>query len=244
MDDEKRFSGKMGEDYDLLRRAYPKYDELHQVLADIIADHASRNNGNAVRAIEIGCGSGITSEYILNSRGDLFLTAIDNEPKMIAQAGLNLKTKLNSGRLTLLQADALEHLGSVRKASVDVVASGFTLHNFMRGYRTSVMKQVFRVIKPGGLFVNADKYSLEGQEMFEELVVQLERFFKAFVPLGKIDLLREWVLHNVADQAPDRVMKERDALEEMEEIGFEDVRIHFRHGLEALVSGKKSSIQN
>jgi ubiquinone/menaquinone biosynthesis C-methylase UbiE len=125
-----------------------------------------------------------------------------------------------------------------------VVASGFTLHNFIRGYRTSLIKQIFRVIKPGGLFVNADKYSLEGQEMFDELVMQLERFFKAFVPLGKIDLLREWVLHNVADQAPDRVMKERDALEEMKEIGFEDVKVHFRHGLEAVVSGKKSKIQN
>ena len=27
-----------------------------------------------------------------------------------------------------------------------------------------------------------------------------------------------------------------------EEIGFEDVTLHFRHGLEAVVSGKKSSV--
>jgi hypothetical protein len=80
--------------------------------------------------------------------------------------------------------------------------------------------------------------------MFDELVLQLERFFSAFVPIGKIDLLREWVLHNVADQAPDRVMREKDAIEEMEAIGFMDVQVHFRHGLEAVVSGKRPGTQN
>jgi ubiquinone/menaquinone biosynthesis C-methylase UbiE len=239
MPDEKRFSGKMGEEYDLLKRAYPKYDELHRIMADAIAGHYSRNNGDGIRVLEIGCGSGITSEFILKSRGDLFLTAIDNEPKMIIRAGGNLEEYLNNGRLALLQVDALDHLESLSNTSVDVVASGFTLHNFLGGYRTSVMKQSFRVLKPGSLFVNADKYSLEGQEMFDELGLQLERFFDAFVPLGKIELLREWVLHNVADQAPDRVMREKDAVKEMEEIGFVDINVHYRHGLEAVVSGKK-----
>lgn len=242
MPDEKRFSGKMGEQYDLLTKAYPKYDELHQVLADAIAGHHSQNNGNGIRVLEIGCGSGITSEFILKSRGDLFLTAIDNEPKMIAQAGENLEDDIMKKRLTLIQADALEYLGSAISGSLGAVASGFTLHNFLGDYRTSVMKEIYRVLEPGGLFVNADKYSLDGQAMFDELALQLERFFNAFVPLGKIDLLREWVLHNVADQAPDRVMRENDAVKEMEELGFMDINVHYRHGLEAVVSGKKSSI--
>lgn len=67
----------------------------------------------------------------------------------------------------------------------------------------------------------------------------LERFFNAFVPLGKVELLREWVLHNVADQAPDGVMREGEALQEKEGINFEDLKVHFRHGLEAVVSRKK-----
>lgn len=238
---EQRFSGKMGQEYDLLKGAYPKYDELHQVLADIIAGQVSQNSESNINTLEVGCGSGITSEFILKSRRDLFLTAIDNEPKMVTQAGQNLKEDRESGRLALFQADALQYLETIEDASLDVVASGFTFHNFLRNYRSSVLDQTFRVLKPGGLFVNADKYSLEGQKMFDELVLQLERFFNAFVPLGKIDLLREWVLHNVADQAPDRVMKEKDALREMEEIGFKDIKVHFRHGLEAVVSGRKNS---
>ena len=238
MPDEKRFSGKMGEDYDLLKLAYPKYDELHQILANAVAGHPSDGN-KKLKALDMGCGSGITAEYILGSRNDLFLTALDNELKMISQAGQNLKRDLDSGRLALFQADALEYLRSLKDASLDIVASGFTLHNFTREYRCEVLEQTFRVLKPGGLFVNADKYSLEGQEMFDQLGLQLERFFDAFVPLGKIDLLREWVLHNVADQAPDRVMREKDAVKEMGEIGFGDIKVHYRHGLEAVVSGRK-----
>ena len=244
MVDEQRFSGKMGEEYDLLKKAYPKYEELHQVLADAISDHSSGEDGGKLQVLEIGCGSGITSSAILGAGKELSLTSIDSEPKMISQASLNLKRDLQGGRLTLIQADALEFLESTGDATLDIVASGFTFHNFLREYRSSVLDQTFRVLKPGGLFVNADKYSLEGQEMFNELVLQLQRFFNAFVPLGKLELLQEWVLHNVADQAPDRAMREKDSVKEMEEIGFQNVQVHFRHGLEAVVSGRKAEARS
>jgi len=239
MSEEQRFSGKMGEEYDLLKRAYPKYDELHRIMADIIADHVSQST--LTNVLEIGCGSGITTSSILGAGRNISLTSIDNEPKMIVQASRNLSDAAATSSLNFVEADALRFLGSTGEAEFDIVASGYTFHNFLRNYRSSVLVQIFRVLKPGGLFVSADKYSLEGQEMFDELVLQLERFFDAFVPLGKIELLREWVLHNVADQAPDRVMKEKDALKEMEELGFVDLKVHYRHGLEAVVSGRKAS---
>jgi len=56
---------------------------------------------------------------------------------------------------------------------------------------------------------------------------------------GKHDLLKEWVLHNVADQAPDRVVREKESIQRMEEIGCAEVRILHRENMEALIVATK-----
>jgi hypothetical protein len=102
-----------------------------------------------------------------------------------------------------------------------------------------VLREAFRVLAPGGLFVNADKYAPDGQARFDALGEQLGRFFDAFLPLGKYELLRDWVLHNVADQAPDRVMTEKQAWADMAALGFVDLRVSERHNMEAVLTARK-----
>ena len=230
----------MSEDYDLLTTAYPKYGELHEVLAGVVAQFKAGDTRGEIRALEIGCGSGITTSYILSSREDIVLEAIDNEPGMIRQITENLGFWRHEGRLRVLEGAALEHLRTVPDNFLDLIATGFTLHNFTSDYRNEVIREVFRCLRPGGLFVNADKYAVDDDERrFEELGAQLNRFFDTFIPLGKYELLNEWVVHNVADQAPERVMKEGESLEGMAAAGFRKVKVLFRHGLEAVVKGEK-----
>jgi hypothetical protein len=113
-----------------------------------------------------------------------------------------------------------------------------------RDYRDALHSQIFRVLVDGGLFVNADKYAPQDEnERFEALGTALTRFFDAYAPLGKLDLLKEWVLHNVADQAPDRCMKEGDTVVKLKEIGFCGTRILYRSNMEAvLVAYKPESL--
>ena len=221
-------------------RAYPNYSELHEVLADLIEAYRASYTRKEVLALEIGCGSGITTSYILGSREDLVLEAIDSEPKMIRKITGNLNPSIQEGRLRVKEADALEHLRTIYDDYFDLVVSGFTLHNLLSGYRNELVRQIYRCLKPNGLFINADKYAPDDDELrFAELGTQLNRFFEALLPLGKEELLVEWVLHNVADQAPERVMREGEALAEMFEAGFREVKVLYRHGLEAVVKGEK-----
>jgi hypothetical protein len=100
-----------------------------------------------------------------------------------------------------------------------------------------------RVLRPGGLLVNADKYAPQDEsERFACLGVALGRFFDAFVPLGKLDLLREWVLHNLADQAPERAMLADDTLAELAGLGFSDLRLGPRWNMEALLVARKPGV--
>ena len=60
-----------------------------------------------------------------------------------------------------------------------------------------------------------------------------------FVPRQRHDLLREWVLHYVEDEAADRLMPETDAITRLIELGFADVRIAYRRYMDAVLIANK-----
>jgi ubiquinone/menaquinone biosynthesis C-methylase UbiE len=238
MRDQRRFAGRMSEEYRLVERAYPHFEELQQAVGAAVAAHEARS-GNPVQVLELGCGDGLTSDILLRAREDLHLTALDNEEQMVERAQENLGDWIRQEHLTLVRTDALTFMAGCDDGTFDVVASAMTLHNFLRIDREPVLREAFRILKPGGLFVNADKYAPGEQERFDALVKQLGRFFEAFVPMGKLELLKDWVMHNVADQGPDRVMTEEQARRDMEELGFADVRVSMRRNMEALMTARK-----
>jgi ubiquinone/menaquinone biosynthesis C-methylase UbiE len=230
----------LGVDYDLFARAYPRYRELNDALSGVIAAYAPKKPSGVLKTLEIGCGSGITTSHILSSRPDLTVIAVDNEPKMVGKVSENLAGHMGKGRLQVALADAREHLKGTSDGAFEIIASGFTLHNMTASYRSELLAEIHRCLGQGGLFINTDKYPPDGdQERYELLAEQLDRFFAAFYPLEKYELLREWVLHNVADHSPERVMKIGEAMAEMESLGFSDVREVYRHGLEAVVAAVK-----
>ena len=60
-----------------------------------------------------------------------------------------------------------------------------------------------------------------------------------FVPRQRYDLLREWVLHYVEDEAADRVMPEADVITLLKDLGFADVRIAYRRYMDAVLIAHK-----
>jgi ubiquinone/menaquinone biosynthesis C-methylase UbiE len=239
MVDEHRFKGAMSEEYKLIRLALPHFDQLQRLVGEAVANYVTVSSPPCV--LDVGCGDGVTSDTILSSRTDVMVTALDNEEKMVEQARQNLAQFVQTGRCRVVKNDALAYLRREHDAGFDIVASVLTLHNLDHHYRHLVHWEIYRVLKPGGLFVNADKYVESDEQRFKGLQVALGRFFDALVPLGKFDLLRDWVLHNVADQGPDRVMKEADAVEELTSIGFRSVAVRSRMNMEALLTALKPS---
>jgi len=240
MDSEYRFKGAMSEEYRLIKLALPHFEELQEQVASAVAEYQKRAARSKLDGIDVGCGDGVTAHAILNKVPGIHLVCLDNERKMIEQAQDNLSEAIKTNRCDLVHADALEHFQSMDSQSVDFVASVLTLHNMEREYRDDLHVQIFRVLARGGLFVNADKYAPQDEdERFKALGTALKRFFDAYAPLGKLELLREWVLHNVADQAPDRCMKEGDTITILEDVGFNDIRILYRSNMEAVLVAYK-----
>ena len=240
MNDERRFKGKMSEEYQLISLALPHFEELQSQVGKAVGEYQAKPNTPTLRVMDIGCGDGVTSHTILRSRGDVYIVCLDSEEEMIRQAKINLSDALLEKKCELVHQDALDYFNAQPTESIHIAASALTLHNMERIYRDKLHREIFRVLAPGGLFINADKYAPQDEQTrFEALGTALDRFFGAYAPLGKIDLLKDWVLQNVADQAPARCMKEEDTIDILRSIGFIDLKILYRHNMEAVLSAQK-----
>ncbi|WP_045225625.1 class I SAM-dependent methyltransferase [Methyloterricola oryzae] len=234
------FAGPIGKEYDMLKRVCPAAATISQRVADFVAGWTSPLDGQPLSAVEIGCGTGITSAALLQSRDDLILQALDNEPTMLDQARVNLARWVEAGRIELRETDALSGLRALADASVDLVASGYALHNFLQGYRRAVITEIRRVLRPGGLFLNGDRYALDDTREHTRLTQEeVAHWFRVFTDMGRTDLLEHWVVHLFSDESPDHIMRLTPALENLREAGFDRVDIHYREGVNALVSAVK-----
>lgn len=248
-DTEHRFSGTLAEEYDLITLAYPDFETFQRrmiaAIKAVLGENtaAGRAEGNrdgsapSARILEIGTGNGFTTRLLMSLPG-VTITTVDNDPEMVAQAREALSRETGAP-VEIVAADALEDLRSRPDRSIDVVASAFTLHNMAVPYREALEREIYRVLRPGGLFTNADKYAPDGQERFDALVFQVERFFDAFLERGKHDLLRKWVVHNIADQSPRFVMPASEAPARLEALGFREVAVGDRSHMQAVLTARR-----
>ena len=234
---ERRFAGKLSDDYPLWRLARPFLDEVHEAFAKELRGF-TKGRSSPLRVLDIGMGDGAITKILLQDP-KLDVTGIDNEPKMIEPARKALRASIAGGRLTVALDDALHYLAALPQHSLDIVASGYVLHNLTANYRERLYGEIWRVLAPAGLLINADKYAQQGEAHREALNWQLGLFFNVLGTRGQYDLLREWVLHYVEDEAADRVMPEADAIMRLELLGFANVKIVCRKYMDAVLVARK-----
>ena len=223
------FQGRLNQEDQLFRRAIPHSGELERHISDAVHRHAPRRR---IEVVELGCGTGFATAAILRRRSSLSLTAVDHDPLSLVQARRNVRPWAKA--VKFVRADLLAFLARRPPASVDAVASKFTLHNLEHPHRDKVLCQIHRVLKPGGVFVNADKYALEGSAHEAELRKIMITYVDLFLPLGRRGLLQEALDHTLHDEGETRVMRERQALRDMRRIGFRGIKRAFRRGMDAV----------
>ena len=234
---ERRFAGDLSDRYDLWRIARPQLETIHRALSDQVTCFADVN-GDRVHAVDLGCGDGAITALLLDDER-IEVVAVDNEPKMISQALRRLAKWVELGRLSVVEADAYAYLAGQEDNSIDLVASGFVFHNLTAAYRANAFAEVYRVLRPGGLFINADKYARGGEVHYQDMKWQIVRFFDAFGDTKHIDILRAWVLHYIEDESPSHLMPESAALTELEGLGFVDLSIVCRERMDAVLVARK-----
>jgi ubiquinone/menaquinone biosynthesis C-methylase UbiE len=234
------FSGAIGKDYETLKLICPLATEMSRWVCHYVGQYASATKGGNLTVVELGGGTGITTLSILTSRADLAVISIDNEPIMQNQAKENLKEWVAARKLEFCGNDALSALRGIEENSIDIVASAYTIHNFEQDYRDAVIKEIFRVLKPAGQFINGDRYALDDVKAHTRSVQEeIGGYFKVLIGKNKLDVLEQWIVHLFNDESQNHIMRETAALEQLAVAGFISIELKHRMGVNAVVTACK-----
>jgi len=242
MDDkqlEAMFSGVIGQEYDTLKLICPLAARMSQLVGEAVAEFCVQKTSE-VKVLELGGGTGITSLSLLLANEAVTILSVDSEPTMQNQAKQSLKEWADQGRISFDGRDALSVLKGLDSDSLDIVASAYTLHNFLDSYRAEVMHEIYRVLKTGGQFINGDRYGLDDISTHTRVIQQeVSGYFKALVAINKLDVLEHWIVHLFSDESENHVMRESFSLQQLSDVGFINVGLTHRCEVNALVKASK-----
>ncbi len=185
------------------------------------------------QVVEGGCGTGHTTRLLLETMSGISLTAIDNEPVMLAQS----KQHVSEANVTWVEADILAFLRSQPTGSCDAFVSAFTLHNLAPSDRQALIREVGRVLKKGGVYVNGDKVAQDNEDRHTRCLNEQMEAFRIFDTVGRPDVRAEWEVHYRADDAIR--FTEAEQTECLVEAGFDAVEVSFRRRMDVITAAVK-----
>lgn len=222
------FSQIIKKEYDILDKVYGNYIVFqNDNIIDVVSSFP-KQNGNKIEILEIGCGTGITTEILFKAVDDVRVKAIDFDSKMLELADKRLKEYINNDKLELIESDALNYLRNGNdnanndKNKFDIIISAFTIHNFDNAYRRKLLNAIKGKMKRDSLFINVDKYAPDDDiKRIKALSYRLDKYKTELE--DKPVVLNEWVKHYIEDQAENKVMKVEETKKLMKSLGFEIV---------------------
>ena len=224
------FSDRIKEEYDLLEKVYGNYISFQEKITNIINGFPNQNK-DKLKILEIGYGTGITSNFILQSNQKMELTLLDNDPGMNKIAKENI-INANRYKIEYVNADVFDFLTSCKDNQFDIVVSAYTIHNFEKNLRKELFTLLYSKMKDNSIFINADKYASDDDNLrISALNYRINKFTNYLIHNNdKYDIINEWVIHYLDDQSPLKVMKETESKEQLENIGFKEVKFVHSEG--------------
>jgi ubiquinone/menaquinone biosynthesis C-methylase UbiE len=229
---ENAFSQILGEDYKLLKFSYPHHDQFQKAVAQQVSQHFALSEADEIKVLEAGAGSGVTTSFLLAADPRVRVLAVDNAKAMLDQAAALLSN--DRRRVELVEAYILEYAQQQADQSIDAFVAVWTLHNLTPEYRSELFTEIRRILKPGGIFVSGDKYTVNDDTQHQQLLeMQLNRFRE--YPTQNKAIAQAWVDHNLEDEAIKIGEDEQYGI--LERLGFVGVETVYRQDMEAIIKG-------
>jgi tRNA (cmo5U34)-methyltransferase len=209
-------------EYDAGRRSLiPNFDEYYRIGVDALTCVAP-----APRVLDLGGGTGLSTSFLLERYPKARVTLLDFSEEMLAIARERFKGN----------ADIDFMIGDYRALPLtedfDIVMSGLSIHHLTKQEKRELMAGVFRVLKPGGEFFNADLVSCVDEGLEQEMHKRLQTF------LGT-SLTEDDVQRFIASQRIDRPESLENQLLFLHAAGFKVVECLYRYWIYGVFYGRK-----
>ncbi|MBK9600708.1 MAG: class I SAM-dependent methyltransferase [Anaerolineales bacterium] len=135
-------------EYDLSRRRLiPCYDLFYSTAAELAA-RSIKVSSPAI--LDLGAGTGLLSEFVLNKIGPASLHLLDESPEMLAKA----QQRLAEYNPQVFIQQMTEPLPSIK---FHAVISSLAIHHLTDGDKRNLFRRIHKSLLPGGVFINAEQ---------------------------------------------------------------------------------------
>jgi len=142
-------------------------------------------NNSCLSIFNFGIGSGLMALEVLKRNRKVSILGVDILPEMIERARERLE--FWQSQVSLICGDGCKLIRWVGDNKFDVFISGYALHIIPREDRLNLLNNIYRVLKPNGLFITADKIVSDDLQHYRE-----DNQLRRIVIVGEFkNLLRE-----------------------------------------------------
>ncbi|MEH2216545.1 MULTISPECIES: class I SAM-dependent methyltransferase [unclassified Nostoc] len=136
-------------DYDNLRRILiPCFDDFYKTAVEIIPGDWTA----PLKVLDLGAGTGLYSGMVQSVFPNAEFTLLDLAPEMLEKAKFRFSKMGKSPQILI--GDYIEtDLGD----SYDLIISALSIHHLSDFDKELLYQRIYDVLKPGGIFVNADQ---------------------------------------------------------------------------------------
>lgn len=176
-----------------------RYDSAIRILTlgrlDKVYDHLASRIRKGQRVLDLGCGTGALT--LRAAQKGAAVKGIDVNPQMLEIAQKRADEAGLAQNVELCEMGVAE-LGSEKSESVDVVMSGLCFSELTGNELAFALKQVSRILKPGGLLLVADE--VQPKSIPKRVLSWLVRF-----PLVVITYLIAQTTTSAVQNLPERI---------------------------------------
>jgi tRNA (cmo5U34)-methyltransferase len=143
---------------------HPNRSKMVQVAIEVLSFPRTA----ALRAIDLGIGTGYFAERFLNHFPNSRVLGIDGAQAMVELAKERLKSLVSRIEFVIGDFRNIQQLVP-DVGTIDLVFSAYALHHLSRPDKENVLRQVVELLRPGGWFVNADLIVADSLELENRL---------------------------------------------------------------------------
>ncbi|MDD5066800.1 MAG: class I SAM-dependent methyltransferase [bacterium] len=182
----------------------------------------------AFSVIDLGCGTGTMAKIIKEEFPRSRVTCLDLARNMIDAARVKLKAYPET---RYILHDLRNFLFDQK---YDAVVSSLALHHLTHTEKKIFMKKIYKALKPGGLFYNADVVLGPDAHLKKLYISKWIDFMKKSVPLSEIQ--GKWLVKYRKEDIPAPLM---DQMEWLASAGFRKREVIWKYYNYALYGGRK-----
>ncbi len=209
---------------DLISRCVPRYQEMFDNLFYYLPD-----NLQPKQLLDMGCGTGNLTAAALQHFPEARIHALDLSADILAECKQRFAAHPN---LQYHQQDFSQL--QFAPESFDLVISSIAIHHVPDAKKADVYRQVYDLLKPGGVFTFADQTRGATGEIYQK---HIARWQQEACKLGSTEA--DWQLWMAHQEAHDYHAPVYWHLQQLEAAGFKEVDVIWKNIMWVVVSGRK-----